>query len=58
VALGFIELFDYTTLRSALVVTINNVLAERLSTFGPQMYEHCIYSVTIQLRRIDHGKGL
>jgi hypothetical protein len=34
VALGFIEPFNYTTLRSASVFFIDNVLAEHLSAFG------------------------
>jgi hypothetical protein len=44
------------TLRSASVISINNVRAERLSTFGLQRYEHRRCSVALQLRRIDHGK--
>jgi hypothetical protein len=39
-ALGFIELFDYTTLMLASVVFIDNVLAGRVSAFGLQRYGH------------------
>jgi hypothetical protein len=56
VALGFIDLFDYTTSMSASVVSIDNVCAERLSTLVLQRYEYCRYSITLQLHRIDHGK--
>jgi hypothetical protein len=58
VALGFIEPFNYMTLRSASIVFIYNIHAERLSAFGLQRYEHRRCSVTLQLHRIDHGKGL
>jgi hypothetical protein len=58
VALGFGELFDYTTLRLASVVSIHNVRAEHLFAFGIQRYEHHRCSINLQLRRIDHGKGL
>jgi hypothetical protein len=57
VALGFIDLFDYTTSMSASVVSIDNVCAERLSTLVLQRYEYCRYSITLQQHRIDHGKG-
>jgi hypothetical protein len=58
VALGFIDLSNYTTLRSALVVSTKNVHAECLSAFGLQTYEHRRYSIALQLHRIDHEKGL
>jgi hypothetical protein len=40
VALGFIDMFDYMTLMSASVVSINNVRVERIFAFGFQRYEH------------------
>jgi hypothetical protein len=40
VALGFVDLFDYMTLRLASVVSIDNVLVELLSAFSLQRYEH------------------
>jgi hypothetical protein len=55
VALGFIDLFDYTTISSASVVSIDNVSAERIFVLGLQRYEHHCYSVALQLHRIDHG---
>jgi hypothetical protein len=55
VALGFIDLLDYTTISSASVVSIDNVSVERISVLGPQRYEHHCYYFALQLHRIDHG---
>jgi hypothetical protein len=56
VALVFVNLFDYMTLRSASVVSIDNVhVGTSFPLFGLQRYEHHRCSIALQLHSINLG---